>query len=156
MTLASWPVESWLALALFWSAGIIVALAAWARWSRQPDSGKAATQWHCLWLDGKDPARRRHCSGAKSVIGRVRYRHYDRDGRCIYVGKAVVFARRMYQESKEIMALEIHHTVVERVSFLTPLVTAEAEWIDLYQPTLNRNRGVRRLPALARIMPWRY
>ena len=123
----------------------------WWVWRRPP-----ATQWHCLWRDGKDPARRRHCSGAKSVIGRVRYRHYDRDGRCIYVGKAVVFARRMYQESKEIMALEIHHTVAERVPFLTPLVTAEAEWIDLYRPTLNRNRGVRRLPALARIMPWRY
>jgi hypothetical protein len=113
-------------------------------------------EWRLRWIDGRDPRRRRVCSGARSVVGRVRYAHYNADGDCLYVGKAIVFWRRMYQEGKENMSRELHTTIAERVPFWIPLVTAEAEWIDALHPTLNRNRGIRRLPWLARLTPWRY
>lgn len=98
------------------------------------------TRWRGRWTDGNDPARRRVALGAKAVTGPVVYHHYDHEGRCAYVGQALVFARRAYQEGKEHMS----DAFASWVAIPCPrrrLDEVEAEHIAQYEPYLNRTRG---------------
>ena len=118
-----------------WSGAILASWWLW-RWYHQP------RQWTGLWVDGNDPARRRIASGAKSVVAPVVYRHYDDDGHCAYVGQAVNFPRRAYQEGKERMS-EVFHSWVAESCPRRHLDEVERNQIHHYRPYLNRTRGNR-------------
>lgn len=154
MTPAGWPVESWLALALFWSAGIVVALIAWARRSRRPEPEPVRGVW-LQWHDHPTDPLKRICSGAESCRGSGIYVMYDHRGDCAYVGQAINFPQRAKQHAKDRKS-----DVWDRGEFWpTPwwrLSAVETQTCAALRPYQNRTKGGSARPRLRAVIKARW